>query len=249
MTSGATVLDRVRPEKAAGGYARDNGGVAFYTRINALLADDMTVVDLGAGRGEIFDEWPSYTARLMRLQGKVKHVIGLDVDAALSQHPHLDERHLITPDGAWPVKDGSVDLIVANWVLEHIENPRRLAAEVQRVLKPGGWFCARTPNRWGYVGLGSRMIPNTLHTGLLHRLWPGRHDKDVFPVAYKLNSVRDVRRHFPAPGWNDYSYTSPTTPKYFGRSRLLFHFIEMLQAMAPPGLQTDLLVFVQKAGS
>jgi SAM-dependent methyltransferase len=239
----------MRPEIAAGGFARDSGAIGFYTRVNALLAPHMVVIDLGAGRGEIFDTWPAYGARLARLQGKVRRVVGLDVDSAIAQHPYLDERHVIAPDGVWPVADQSADLIVADWVLEHIADPDLLAREVRRVLKPGGWFCARTPNRWGYVGIGARLVPNSLHGALLRKFWPDRQAIDVFPTVYRLNSLRDVRKHFPEPEWRNASYVHRATPKYFGRSRLMFDLIAAFQAIAPKWIQTDLLLFVQRAAA
>jgi SAM-dependent methyltransferase len=239
-------LENLRPEIAAGGFARDSGAIGFYVRVNALLSPDMVVIDLGAGRGEMFDTWPAYGARLARLQGKVRRVIGLDVDAAIAQHPYLDERHVIALDGAWPVDDQSVDLIVADWVLEHVANPALLAREIERVLKPGGWFCARTPNRWGYVGMGARLVPNSLHGAMLRTFWPDRQGRDVFPTVYRLNSLRDVSKYFPEPLWKNASYVHRATPKYFGGSRFVFKLIGAFQALAPNPIQTDLLLFVQR---
>jgi len=248
-TSTNFTLGQMRPEIAAGGFARDSGAIGFYTRVNALLSPDMVVIDLGAGRGEIFDAWPAYPARLARLQGKVRRVIGLDVDAAIAQHPYLDEQHVMAPDAAWPIADESADLIVADWVLEHVADPSLLAREVRRVLKPGGWFCARTPNRWGYVGMGARLVPNSLHSVILRKFWPDRQAKDVFPTVYRLNSLRDVRKHFSAPHWRNASYVHHATPKYYGRSKLMFDLISAFQAIAPKWIQTDLLLFVQRTAA
>lgn len=41
---------------------------------------------------------------------------------------------------AWPVADNSVDLLVCNLVLEHIENLNGIMAEAARVLIPAGRF-------------------------------------------------------------------------------------------------------------
>lgn len=241
------VLNDMRPEIAAGGYARDNGGIQFFSRVNALLKPGMTVIDLGAGRGTVFHSGiDGYYERLARLQGKVARVIGLDVDDAIKDHPHLDERHVIAPSAPFPVASNSVDVVVADWVLEHVADPANFAAEIERVLKPGGWLCARTPNRWGYVGIGARLIPNTLHTKLLNRLWPERHDVDVFPVTYRLNSQADIRRYFPKDRWRNCSYMFNATPRYASTSKLLFRLVELYQAMVPKGLKTDFLIFVQR---
>src|SRR5215813_12598009 len=92
----AAEMAKLYPEIKAGGFARNNGGVQFHSRVNALLEPDMTVVDLGAGRGTVFHTGvDSYYERLLRLQGKVARVIGIDVDDGIVDHPYLDERHVI----------------------------------------------------------------------------------------------------------------------------------------------------------
>jgi SAM-dependent methyltransferase len=237
---------KVRPEFGAGGYAHDDSGVEFYTRVNAILQPEMTVVDLGAGRGQMFDGEEDYFMRLIKLQGKVAKVIGLDVDDAIAQHPYLDERHVIGVSDPYPLADQSVDMIVSDWVLEHIAAPEAFAAEVARVLKPGGWLCARTPNRWSYVGIGASLIPNSLHSKLLGTLWPARADHDVFPTVYKLNTRRQIGAHFPAAGWSNFSYVLATTPRYHANQRALFGMIDLYQSLVPSGLKTDLIVMLQK---
>lgn len=239
-------LDRMRPESAAGGYERDSGEVAYYQRINALLDPSMTVVDLGAGRGTQLLRPADFMFHLLKLQGKVKQVIGLDVDPAVAEHPYLDQHHVIDPAAPYPLPDESVDVVVADWVLEHVADPDLLAREVGRILKPGGWFCAHTPNRFGYVALAVNLVPNALHKAVLKRVSPERHVEDVFPTVYRLNTVRALRRRFDPAVWEHYSYTMNPTPRYHANSRILFGLISLYQALMPPPMRTDLLVFMRK---
>lgn len=52
--------------------------------------------------------------------------------------------------------DGSIDLVFSFHALEHIPDPARALAEMNRVLKPGGAYCIGTPNRSRLIGyLGS----------------------------------------------------------------------------------------------
>jgi SAM-dependent methyltransferase len=44
-----------------------------------------------------------------------------------------------------PFLDGSMDAVVAQAVLEHVENPRAVVAEAMRVLRPGGLVYAEIP--------------------------------------------------------------------------------------------------------
>ena len=241
------VLDVVRPEWRAGGYARDNNTLLFYVRVNSLLRPDMVVLDLGAGRGEVFHVNPTgLKAKYAKLQGKVAKVIGVDVDETINDHPYLDERHVLKGDGAMPVADKSIDIAVAEWVFEHVEKPERMSAELDRIIKPGGWVCAVTPNRIGYVGTGARLLPNRLHKPLLKGLMPGREEIDVFPTVYRINSIRDVHRYFPNNIWENYSYIAQSTPRYFGKSVFLFRMIDFFQSIVPPIMKTDLIVLLRK---
>jgi SAM-dependent methyltransferase len=240
-------LAAVRPEIGAGGFARDDSSINFFLRVNALLEPDMTVVDLGAGRGTSLLGEEDFTKRLRRLQGKVRKVIGIDVDSAIDEHPYLDERHIVAIGDPYPLDAESVDLIVCDWVLEHVADPESFVREVERVLKPGGWFCARTPNRWGYVGIVTNLVPNTLHTGVLSRVWPERDEVDVFPTVYRLNTRAAVRRHFPASRWENFSYFINPPPKYHGNRAALFGIIGTYQKLVPLRMKTDLIVALRKA--
>lgn len=46
---------------------------------------------------------------------------------------------------AMPFEDASFDLVIANHVLEHVEDDQRALAEIARVLKPGGHAILQTP--------------------------------------------------------------------------------------------------------
>ncbi|KKQ91487.1 MAG: hypothetical protein UT17_C0007G0013 [Candidatus Woesebacteria bacterium GW2011_GWB1_39_10] len=48
--------------------------------------------------------------------------------------------------GKWPLKDGSVDCIVSNQVVEHLSDLDSFFAQAQRVLKPGGHIITSTNN-------------------------------------------------------------------------------------------------------
>ncbi len=47
-----------------------------------------------------------------------------------------------------PFDDATFDAIVCSEVLEHIPDYRSAIAEIHRVLKPGGHFCASVPRAW-----------------------------------------------------------------------------------------------------
>jgi ubiquinone/menaquinone biosynthesis C-methylase UbiE len=47
-----------------------------------------------------------------------------------------------------PFADNTFDKIICSEVLEHIPDYRSALREIERVLKPGGLFCASVPRRW-----------------------------------------------------------------------------------------------------
>ena len=49
---------------------------------------------------------------------------------------------------ALPFADNSFDKVICSEVLEHIADYRGALREIERVLKPGGLFCASVPRRW-----------------------------------------------------------------------------------------------------
>jgi hypothetical protein len=58
--------------------------------------------------------------------------------------------------------------------------------EVARVLRPGGWFLAKTPNLRHYVSLAARCTPHSWHVAFNARR--GRAESDTFPTRYRLNT-------------------------------------------------------------
>jgi SAM-dependent methyltransferase len=221
------------PETRAGGFSRRDGTVEFFTRVNALLDETATVLDFGAGRGRGALEDPiPYRRDLRRLQGKCQKLIAVDVDGAVLQNSAVDEAHVIQLGERLPFADGSMDLIVSDMTFEHVTNPGHTIGELKRILKPGGWICARTPNRWGYVGVGANLVPNRLHARLLKYLQPKRQEVDVFPTAYKLNTYGALKAHFPADQFFNATYGYTPEPAYFAQARFAWWLMLALDGAA-----------------
>jgi SAM-dependent methyltransferase len=113
--------------------------IAAFVRLSGLLPG-ARVADLGCGSG-VFTE-------LLRQAGYKS--VGLDISPKLvalgrSKYPGLE---LIEGDAEnLPFESESLDGVLLSGLVHHFPNPRRLAAEVNRVLKRGGHFVAFDPNR------------------------------------------------------------------------------------------------------
>jgi SAM-dependent methyltransferase len=241
-----SVEERYFREIRAGGFSRLDGTIQFYLRVNALLSPDMTVVDLGAGRGAASDDRKGFRRDLATLKGKVREVIGVDVDPAVLENPIVD-RALVYDGHTLPLADNSADLIVSDHTFEHVTDPATFAREAGRILKPGGWLCARTPYHLSAVAAVSSMVPNRLHSGLLSAIQPRRKAFDVFPTAYRLNSFARLKRYFPLNKWENASYTWSPEPAYHFDNRFVFGLMLALDAVKRPLFGGEvLLVFLQK---
>jgi SAM-dependent methyltransferase len=130
-------------------------------------------------------------------------------------------------------------------VFEHLPNPAGSAAELKRVLKPGGWIAAVTPNKWGYVAIASRMVPNRFHARALRAVQPGRKEEDVFPTHYRLNSLSSLRRHF-GPECTVHAFRTSSEPAYHFGSTLLYGAMKTVHALLPPPLHTAICAFIRK---
>jgi SAM-dependent methyltransferase len=187
-----------------------HGPETFLENVRRILPERGQVLDFGAGRGKYAGK-PAME-RLIDFRGPGREVTGFDVDEAVRQNPFLD--HSAVGDGvaALPFADATFDMIVSLAVFEHVAQAGPTARELARVLKPGGWLCALTPNRWSYMAVGARLVPNRSHKAVLRHLKIRRTSADVFPTFYRMNSPAALRALFP--GFEDHSYIYSGTPSY-----------------------------------
>lgn len=228
-------------------FRPNDGTMYFYGMVNAAVEPDMVYLDLGAGRAAWYEESPVHYRRKQRLmRGKVREVIAADVDPVVLENRSSD-RNVMIVDGKLPLEDHSVDMIVSDYVMEHIEDVAAFAAEIDRLLKPGGWFCARTPHKLHYVALAARLMPERLEGWLLSKLQPGRKSKDVFPKVYRLNTLAQIRAAFPT--YADSSFIYRSEPSYTFGSRAIYLLMDALHRITPVVLSGNIFVFMRKPES
>jgi len=232
------------PETAFGGYTRVDGTIAFYLRVNSLCEPSFTVADFGCGRGAHQDDPVRIRRQLRVLRGKVAKVIGLDIDPVARTNPFIDEFHLLT-DPRWPMLDSSVDLCIADTVLEHLEEPDDFFSECRRVLRTDGYLCIRTPNVWSYVGIAARILSNRIHGKLLRRVQEERKEVDVFPTLYRCNSMPRLRGRLTANGFRHVVYGHEAEPSYLSFARSAYRFGALHQRFSPNQLRPVIFAFAQ----
>jgi SAM-dependent methyltransferase len=208
----------------------------------------MAVLDFGAGRGKAAEREAGYKLTLGTLRGRCAKVIGADIDPAVRENSLIDEAVVLEPSRPLPFADQTFDLILAWAVFEHLDDPAFYAGELARVLKVGGWICAWTPNKFGPVAVGARLVPERLQAGFVAFLLPERKEQDTFPTIYRLNTLSALRRYFPPERFHHCSYAFTGEPRYHGNRRALAAAWEIYRRLAPRRFASHLHVFLQKQG-
>jgi len=244
-------LQELQPERIVDNTSTQDGTVIFYSLVKAaiLRAGAKQVLDYGAGRGSFWDKVNdpkgSYLqVHLQDLRNTGVTVTAGDLDPIVMAHPCSNSQVTFQLNKPLPFADNTFDIVVSDWTFEHIENQMQVASELLRVVKPGGWICARTTNSFSYLRLAATLIPNALHTAVLKYVQPNRKEIDVFPTYYRLNSRRALRQAFAGAQvsvtgfWGD--------PAYFFGNRWIFQAFRLLHSLGPRYMAPCIFVFIRK---
>jgi ubiquinone/menaquinone biosynthesis C-methylase UbiE len=147
-------------------------------------------LDLGCGSAVLpvwrHDAERALVARAGRVVGIDRSVDSLRRHRTIQRRVHGDIAHL-------PFDDRAFDLVTANMVVEHMDDPLAQFLEIRRVLAPGGVFVFHTPNARGYPTLVARLLPDGFKR-MLARGLEGRQGDDVFKTYYRANSPARLQR-------------------------------------------------------
>ena len=132
---------------------------AAVLRAAALIVAGCDVLEIGCGTGK-------NTAWLAE---RAKTVTALDVSTRMLEQARtrLQGRRVLFIEhdirAEWPIGGSSIDLVVGNLVLEHVEHLPPVFAETFRVLRPGGraFFCELHPERQRKGGRAQFVDPLT----------------------------------------------------------------------------------------
>ena len=108
--------------------------VAFLQRVAAGLAQDSTILDVGAG-----------DSPYRELFARARY---LTCDWENSIYEPAQRPDLVAPAGQIPLEGSILDAILCTQVLEHIAEPWSVLEEFHRVLRPGGKLWMTAPLVW-----------------------------------------------------------------------------------------------------
>ena len=163
------------------------------------------------------------------LQPYAQEVYGIDIEPE-----HLSRAAANAPGAklqlamceALPYADATFDLVLSHEVIEHVADDRKTAAEITRVLRPGGRAVIFAPNRWypfethghywrGQYHFGNTPLINYLPDSLRNQLAPHvrTYSAETLRRLFVGLPVRVVHYSRIFPGYDNIAYRSPALGK------------------------------------
>jgi len=154
--------------------------------------DQCRLLDLGSGLGTI--SIPA--ARIVR------SVLGIDIDPSFIRRSQewAEREHLTNvmfrEGSATRLDEGHFDIVLCDYVLEHVETPNALISTIARHLEPDGAYYLSTNNKWwpleGHYGLPLPFV------SWLPKAWANRYVRllnlgttyDIYPIGW--NNLREL---------------------------------------------------------
>jgi len=157
---------------------------------------DRDLLDLGAGFGSLAVYFAHLGARVVAMDPSETR---LSVAARVAATHDLPLTTLVGHGESIPLEDAAFDFVIANNSLCYVTDPRRREAtmrEIRRILRPGGWFAMRNPNRLcprdQFTGLPLvAMMPRQLASRITKAL--GRSRSEVY-LTSPWGATRELRR-------------------------------------------------------
>ena len=170
---------------------------------------------------------------------RTARIFGVDLDrgALAGYHSPCVQGTLST----LPIADSSMDAIVCEYVVEHLDDPPSAFGEFARVLRPSGRLLLLTPNLYSYKSIVAATTPHGFHEAMGRIRYGEGHERDMYPTLYRCNTPGRLRRDLEGAGFEDVELqlvnNGPTWftrfPVLFGVGNLLHHLMNarMLAAL------------------
>jgi 2-polyprenyl-3-methyl-5-hydroxy-6-metoxy-1,4-benzoquinol methylase len=199
-------------DRALSSEGQSNSPVLYELVKETILgrkANPHTLIDVGCGRGNLFDY----------LESEVDRYIGIDVVRHASPPRKKMEFHAIDMDlGRTSLADNTADVVCSIETIEHVENPRAFLREMVRLAKPGGLIIVTTPNQLSFLSKLCFVVKNEfVHFQEKPGLYPAHLsallEVDLLRLG-KENSLKNLEIKYSGEG--RIPGTAAHWPKFFG---------------------------------
>jgi len=179
------------------------------------------------------------------------HLHGLDLDPYAADNEYVDEV-VIADATQMPFKNGSYDIVVSHYMLEHLEDCRQTLEEMSRVVSKNGLMVLVFPNPTAPDSLITRLTPFKFHIffrKVISRLPDA--EKKSFPTFFSFGSVGNVAKWLRENGFSETkavffaeTYFRFRTWRLIGRLMILY--CRMLTRLGLEGLMSSVVGIARK---
>jgi ubiquinone/menaquinone biosynthesis C-methylase UbiE len=172
--------------------------VEYEELLDQMVDNGISWLDLGCGH-KMLAPWRA--EKELEITSRTSCLVGIDPDLeSLSMHRSIRLRSQASVS-ALPFKENSFDLVTANMVVEHLDEPVQQFAEVLRVMKHGGVFLFLTPNAQSPLVIISRSLPDSVKSRMVG-IVEGRKETEVYPTLYLANTCKAITAAATAAGFS-----------------------------------------------
>ena len=159
-----------------------SAGYYFRNYLENSLNKKKIVLDAGCGEKGLISEFKPYA----------KTIIGVDIDKKSLANNLIVDQKILADLSSIPVKSQSIDIITAEFVLEHLKNPDKVFQEFNRILKLNGSFIFVTPNILNPIMALSKILPLRFREFFRKKIL--KKDKDAHHTYYSANTYQRLKK-------------------------------------------------------
>jgi SAM-dependent methyltransferase len=206
--------------------------------LDAVLAPGARVLDAGCGR----------RTRLAARRDRIAELVGVDLTASGGEaNSGLDRFVVGDLCTRLPFENACFDVVYANFVVEHLDDPQAAFRECRRVLRTDGALILVTSNRANPLLTLARLAPRRARVAI-KSAGAGVAERDVIPVRYRANTPWRLRALLGRARFEPVQVVYVATlHRYVERSAFLVPVLRALEHCLPPPLRSTIVAWYRAA--
>jgi ubiquinone/menaquinone biosynthesis C-methylase UbiE len=184
----------------------------------SLCSPDRLLLDAGCGKKSMVQKY----------SGKFRYSAGMDISPEAIRY-NKGFNAFVSGDAAnIPFSHDAFDVVVSQWMIEHVDRIDEVVKEFHRVLKKGGSLVVVTNSKYHPMMFLSSILPTKLRDWMKLRIFPSYIDEDTFPTYYRFNSLGKIDELLSNAGFEK-MYASYTGSPFFLFNKFLFRLSELYE--------------------
>lgn len=144
------IVDYVERARRSAGTSTEPVYEAVAALLSTRTPDGGTLIDIGCGVGNLWKY----------VSGMFDRYVGVDAVRYEALPADIEFYECDLESYRIPLPDGVGDVVAGVETIEHLENPRAFARELNRICKPGGLVVITTPNQLSFLSKITLLLKN-----------------------------------------------------------------------------------------